>query len=198
MRIQRGFSMIEVVITIAIMGILMATAMPSVGNWLRNSRVRNTAESIQNGLQRARMEAIRLNRPVSFSLVSDLTNSCTLASSSGSWVVSQSAPTSHCGDAPSTTIAPMLVASGLMADGGGGTTVDARNAAATAATSVTFNGFGQVATTSSTTAIRTIDVTATGAMPRRVEISLGGIGRLCDPGVTTTGDTRACTNALTN
>ena len=34
---------------------------------------------------------------------------------------------------------------------------------------------------------------------RRVEISLGGVGRLCDPGLTAnTGDTRACNNALTN
>jgi len=65
MKIQRGFSMIEVVITVAIMGILMAAAMPSIGDWISNTKVRSTAESIQNGLQRARMEAVRLNKPVS-------------------------------------------------------------------------------------------------------------------------------------
>jgi type IV fimbrial biogenesis protein FimT len=76
MKNQRGFSMIEVAITIAIMGILMATAMPSVGDWIRNTKVRNAAESIQNGMQQARSEAVRRNRPVSFNLVSTLDNTC--------------------------------------------------------------------------------------------------------------------------
>ncbi|CAH0347812.1 GspH/FimT family pseudopilin [Aquabacterium sp. CECT 9606] len=204
MKTQRGISMIEVVVTIAIMGILMAAAMPSVGDWIRNSRVRNTAESIQNGLQTARMEAVRLNRPVTFSLVSNLTSSCALSSSSGSWVVSQEAPTNHCHDNPTSTTSPMVVAKGAVADGGGGATVSAINASNTAATSITFNGFGQIANASAATAIRIIAVnSADGTYRRRVEVSLGGIGRLCDPTIDTsipanTGDTRACNNALIN
>ncbi|MDI1260066.1 GspH/FimT family pseudopilin [Aquabacterium sp.] len=199
MKTQRGISMIEVVVTIAIMGILMAAAMPSVGDWIRNSRVRNTAESIQNGLQQARMEAVRLNRPVTFSLVSNLTSGCTLSSSSGSWVVSQEAPTSHCHDTPSTTTSPMVVAKGAVADGGGAT-VSATNAADAAATSITFNGFGQIANASTATAIRRIAVTsADGTYPLQVEVSLGGIGRMCDTRVlANSGDTRACNNSVTN
>lgn len=204
MKTQRGFSMIEIVVTIAIMGILMAAAMPSVGDWIRNSRVRNTAESIQNGLQAARMEAVRLNRPVTFSLVSNLTSSCAPSSSNGSWVVSQEAPTNHCHDEPSTTVTPMVVAKGSVADGGGAT-VSATNAAGTAATSITFNGFGQIANASTATAIRRIAVTSADGTSyvRRVEVSLGGIGRLCDPLIDTSipansGDTRACNNNLLN
>lgn len=200
MKTQRGISMIEVVVTIAIMGILMAAAMPSVGDWIRNSKVRNTAESIQNGLQAARMEAVRLNRPVTFSLVSNLTSSCALSSSSGSWVVSQEVPTSRCHESPSTTTSPMVVAKGSVADGGGAT-VTATNAASTAATSITFNGFGQIANAATATAIRRIAVTSSDGTSyvRRVEVSLGGIGRLCDPGLTAnSGDTRACNSALTN
>lgn len=199
MKTQRGFSMIEIVVTIAIMGILMAAAMPSVGDWIRNSRVRNTAESIQNGLQAARMEAVRLNRPVTFFLVTNLSSSCALSSSSGSWVVSQEAPTNHCHDNPSTTMTPMVVAKGSVADGGGAT-VSATNAANAAATSITFNGFGQIANASTATAIRRIAViSADGTYPRQVEVSLGGIGRLCDPTLTrNSGDTRACNNNLLN
>jgi type IV fimbrial biogenesis protein FimT len=202
MKIQRGFSMIEVVITIAIMGILMAAAMPSIGDWISNTKVRSTAESIQNGLQRARMEAVRLNKPVTFYLVSDLGASCTLSATSGSWVVSQVSPVGQCNVAESATVTPMIVAKALVSDGGGGATISAtQDGGTTTATSVTFNGFGQLANASSATAIRRILVTGTSntAFSRRVEISLGGIGRLCDPAVTSTSDSRACTNiALTN
>jgi len=183
MKIQRGFSMIEVVITIAIMGILMAAAMPSIGDWIANTRVRSTAESIQNGLQRARMEAVRLNKPVTFYLVSDLGASCTLSATSGSWVVSQVSPVGQCNVAESATVTPMIVAKALVSDGGGGATILATQDGGT------------------TTATRRILVTGTSntAFSRRVEISLGGIGRLCDPAVTSATDSRACTNtALTN
>lgn len=189
MKTQRGISMIEVVVTIAIMGILMAAAMPSVGDWMRSARVRNTAESIQNGLQQARMEAVRRNRPVSFNLVSSLDNTCTLSATSGNWIVSADAnPAGQCGATPSTTTAPKVVAKAAMADGGQAA-VSAVNAS-TPATTVTFNGFGMV---SNATAITRIALSAAdGSYPRRVEISSGGIARLCDPGATA-GDTRACT-----
>lgn len=190
MKTERGFSMIEVVITIAIMGILMAAAMPSVGDWLRNTKVRNAAESIQNGLQQARAEAVRRNRPISFNLVSSLSSSCTLSATSGSWVVSGDAnPASHCADAVSTTVAPRMVASAAMSDGGNAI-IDARNGAGVAATTVTFNGFGMV---TNATPIARISVSASGgaAFMRRVEITPGGITRLCDPGASA-GDSRAC------
>jgi type IV fimbrial biogenesis protein FimT len=48
-------------------GILLALAMPGFSNWLRNARVRTTAESVQNGLQLARAEAVRRNTPVASS-----------------------------------------------------------------------------------------------------------------------------------
>lgn len=192
MKFQRGISMIEVVVTIAIMGILMAAAMPSVGDWLRNAKVRNTAESIQNGLQLARMEAVRRNRPVSFNLVSSLTNTCALSATSGSWVVSGDAnPAGQCAADNSTTVAPQMAAKGALTDGGAAT-VAGWNAANAAATTATFNGFGMLAGASS---LRRIEITRSdGGHPLRVEITTGGVSRLCDPNlIINTGDTRACT-----
>lgn len=192
MKVQRGISMIEVVVTIAIMGILMATAMPSMGDWLRNAKVRNAAESIQNGLQQARAEAVRRNRPISFNLVSTLDNACALSSSNGSWVVSADAnPASHCGDAPSTSTAPRLVTRAAMSDGGQGAVVAATDASGNSATTVTFNGFGMV---TGATPIQSILVRSSGdsnVYRRRVEITSGGLSRLCDPDIAT-GNTRAC------
>ena len=194
MKTQRGISMIEVVVTIAIMGILMAAAMPSVGDWIRNSKVRNTAESIQNGLQLARMEAVRLNRPVSFYLVSSLTSSCALSSTSGSWVVSAVSPVGNCDQAVSATVSPMVVAKGAMLEGGQATVV--ATTGVNPATSVTFNGLGQITTASAATAIRRISVaSADNTFMRSVEISLGGVGRMCDPDPNLlAGDSRGCGN----
>ena len=65
---MRGITLIETMITITILGILVALAMPAIGDWLLNTRLRNAAESIQNGLQMARNEAVRCNVPVEFML----------------------------------------------------------------------------------------------------------------------------------
>ena len=184
--------MIEVVVTIAIMGILMASAMPSVGDWMRNSKVRNTAEAIQNGLQQARMEAVRRNRAVSFYMVSTVDSSCALSSTTGSWVASVDSPVGKCNISASTTVAPKLVAKASVTDGGGATVAATQLDGTTAATTVTFNGFGMV---TNADAIRRISVSSSGGgttYARRVEITTGGVGRLCDPALTASSDARSC------
>lgn len=73
-----GFSLIELMIGIVIAGILLALAMPSFRALLLNSQIRNAAESIQNGLQRARAEAvIRNNTTVTFTLRPAVANDAT-------------------------------------------------------------------------------------------------------------------------
>lgn len=59
-----GFTMVEVLITIAVLGILIMLAMPSFGEWLQNQQLRAGAEASLNGLQVARAEAIRRNLQV--------------------------------------------------------------------------------------------------------------------------------------
>ncbi|NOT99956.1 MAG: prepilin-type N-terminal cleavage/methylation domain-containing protein [Gallionella sp.] len=63
-----GFSLIELLIGIAIFGIAMSFGMSSFSVWTQNSQIRTAAESIQNGLQRARGEAVQLNTNVAFIL----------------------------------------------------------------------------------------------------------------------------------
>lgn len=53
-----GFTLIEMLIGVVIMAILVSIAMPYFRTMLLNSQIRNAAESIQNGLQRARGEAV--------------------------------------------------------------------------------------------------------------------------------------------
>lgn len=63
-----GFSLIELVITVAIMGILLALALPSFSTYLRNAKLRAAAETFLTGVQLARSEAVRMNTSVEFLL----------------------------------------------------------------------------------------------------------------------------------
>lgn len=192
----RGFSLIEMVVAMAVLGILMAAVMPNIGEWLSNSKVRTAAESIQAGLQIARGDAVKSNRTVTLWLVSladdkVMDNSCQLASTSGSWVVSVASPVGACATAPSTLNPPMLVSAHPMGDGGEGVTVAAlQSDGVQAATSVSFNGFGQVVGTGG---ISKIDVSATGATRAlRIQVSPSGSTFVCDPHVTDNHDPRYC------
>jgi type IV fimbrial biogenesis protein FimT len=64
----RGFTLLELLVAMAIAALLLTIGMPSFTTFLRNSEIRSAAESISNGLRMARTEATRLNAPVSFTL----------------------------------------------------------------------------------------------------------------------------------
>src|SRR5260221_13335306 len=99
---QRGFTIIEVMITLAVIGVLLGLGAPGFIEWLQNQQIRAAAEATLNGLQVARGEAVRRNTPVRFQLVSDLTSTCVLSADSltapvsVSWVVSLGDPTGAC------------------------------------------------------------------------------------------------------
>ena len=192
---QSGFSLVELGVTLAVLALLAFAVLPLVADWLRNTRVRNSAESIQNGLQKARNEALRRNQNITFWLVSQsderiVDNNCALSSSSGSWVISVSNPSGLCATQPDNATAPMIVETHAAGDGGSGVAVVAAASDGSASSSVTFNGFGQVVQASSP--INTIDFSATsGAHRLRVVVNAGGSVRMCDRDVADT-DSRSC------
>ncbi len=53
-----GFSLIELMVVVAILGILMSMAAPNFSEWIASQRVRDTAADIHTSLMRARSEAI--------------------------------------------------------------------------------------------------------------------------------------------
>ena len=64
----RGFTLIELMVALAIVAILMLIGMPSFTTFLRNSEIRSTAESLINGLRAASTEATRQNTRIAFTL----------------------------------------------------------------------------------------------------------------------------------
>lgn len=65
---QGGFTLIEAMIAIALLALLLALGAPSLQNWLKNARIRTTAEEALAGVQLARSEAVRSNCIASFAL----------------------------------------------------------------------------------------------------------------------------------
>jgi len=65
---QAGFSLIELMVTIAIFAILVGVAIPGFQSTLTSSRLASAGNALIGGIQGARMEAIRRNQSVRFCL----------------------------------------------------------------------------------------------------------------------------------
>lgn len=188
--------MVELLTVMTILGIALVAVAPGIGTQLRNAQIRNAADAMMAGIQRARTEAIRRNERVRFSLVSDLSDSCALSASAGSWIVSLDDPAGNCDSPPGDDSAPRIIAVHSAADGNASAKVTATRADfATAATSITFNAFGRPVDTNQMARLEfTSVVSASDNRNYRVEISPSGGVRMCDTQVAkTSDDPRRCT-----
>lgn len=197
-RALRGFSLIETAVVLVIMGMVLAYVMPELRDWMQGLKVRNAAESLKNGLDLARAEALRRNSTVGFWMVSDSSskvpsNACSLSSASPAWVVSVSNPGGECGAQASLTASPQLVQRSTALENASGLTVSALDSSGGAADRAMFNGLGQVLAQAGVASIQVIDVQASSGTGRRLRVVVesGGAIRMCDRDVSV-GDPRAC------
>mgnify|MGYP003418665585 FL=1 len=78
----KGFTLIELVVTMAVLAILVALAAPSFESVFNNNRLTGNANQLLTGLQSARMEAVRRNARVVVcsNATPDVANDC-----NGAW-----------------------------------------------------------------------------------------------------------------
>jgi type IV fimbrial biogenesis protein FimT len=187
-RVQRGFTLVELMVTLAILGVAFSLALPSFNIWIQNTRIRTTAEAISAGLRLAKSEAVGRNRGVRFQLTDTLTSSCALSATGSNWVIdlidaSSDSVASNCDKAISDTIAPSILHKRPQAEGGGNVSVSS------SVSSSIFNGLGR-ADTAMTIEIRDTNAntnclaTAGGKFTcLRVLLSTTGQIRMCNPAV---------------
>ena len=189
--VQRGVTLIELMVTLAILAFLLLMAGPSFSEWMRNSKLRSAAESILSGIQLAKSEAVSRNTRVRFQLTSSLDNTCALSAVSANWVVNTD-PTVNaaglCGTAPSDTVAPLI----LQKHEATNTPVGMEVAATTdgippvAITDIVFNGLGRP-TPAANVVINLRNPTAGECTPNgpvtclRIIVSAAGQVRMCNP-----------------
>lgn len=59
---QRGLSLVELMVTIAVLGILASVALPAYNNLIERTRIRAATEAVTDLLQFSRLESIKQNR----------------------------------------------------------------------------------------------------------------------------------------
>jgi type IV fimbrial biogenesis protein FimT len=185
---QRGFTLIEMLVTMVIMVILVGLAMPPMSAWIRNSRLRATSDSLQDGLRLAQSEALRRSRQVVFSLTDDKATTASYATKTAgrNWAL-KTVTTMTAGEQPA------FIEAGVMTELGSSVVI-------TGPRSICFNSIGRLVANDNpgtntgacelpaTPPLR-YDITYTDAVtgvdrPLRVTVALGGQVRLCDPAKT--------------
>jgi len=84
---QAGFTLVELMITIAVLAILIALATPSFTSVINSNRLTAQANNLMADLQLARSEAVRRNRKVSVCRTTDGAACATAVGDWDSWLV---------------------------------------------------------------------------------------------------------------
>jgi len=207
-RVAVGFTLIELIITIAILGILIVLAMPSLSTWVQGARVNSIADFYLDGLRMARYGALQKSGASRFVLAAN-------ANGQYDWQVDWCFPTSTkpcdnggiarwsttavAGSGDSNTANPSLSVF-RSADSQPTSAKVAMTLTPAAVLSVYFNSQGWV-NTSVQPFLRSLrfdsdpsynpNVLTPNVRPVSVAINLSGMAERCDP-IVATGDSRAC------
>jgi type IV fimbrial biogenesis protein FimT len=171
-----GFTLIELMIAIAIVAILLVLGVPTLRGVIENTRIRTAAESWNYGITLARNNAVRLNTTVEF-----------LVDNTG-WQVRRLDPVAN---------AFVVLHRGSGKEGAANLNI---TIAPEGADRIAFNSLGRALAASlsdGSAPITGIDFESavpsglSGYRPLRIQVLAGGMTRVCDPHVANT-DPRTC------
>ncbi len=167
----RGFTLIELMVAITVLGVLLMLGLPSFMEMIQNTQVRTAAEGILDGLQVARSEAVRRNAHTQF----------VLGPGTG-WTVSEINP-------PTSGLACAVIATIQSRSAGEGSqraTVSVTGATGPGASSVTFTPTGWTTNACTPNTIAQINVgsavlDSTKERPMEIRVTTSGGMRMCAP-----------------
>ena len=70
-----GFTLVELMVTIVVLGIVASIAAPSISTQLANQRVKSTTATLINALREAKAESVIRRQPVTVSYINDAESS---------------------------------------------------------------------------------------------------------------------------
>lgn len=186
---QRGFTMVELMVTVALSVLLMSLAAPSFRTWISNAKVRAVSESLQSGVRLAQAEAVRRYQQVVFFRTEQANcPQATTASATGAvWAIrtvpnagGAAAETVHCGS---------LVEAGSGVEVSGPTAICFSSNGRLMANAEPGVGAPACAINGAASVYDISGGTSEGSRPMRVRVSLGGSVRMCDKSKTFAADT---------
>lgn len=195
---RAGFSLIELLVGLAILAMLLALGLPAMRDFMTNSRLRGVAADFSAAAQLARSEAIQRNGGVDLVLTSDVPSTATVASATSNasgphWMVRALQGTD------TYTLLDAHVAGEGSQRAGGGSAVVLSSSTGTA--TLAFSGFGATVPSGTTAQFNftspslgncVSDNTPGPVRCLRVQVSAAGQVRLCDPAVGAATDPRHC------
>lgn len=171
--------MIELAVVMGVIAIVGTVAFPSFMSMIGNAQIRSVGESLKNGLQLARAEAVTRNQQVRFKLNAD-----------NSWEVGCVTVVGDT-DGDGVENCPAIITRKAAKEG------SSSNIAVTRVGSdnVVFNSFGNQASIAGQLSEINIDNTSMSETTKRkirVMIPFGGAVRMCEPAITEPTDPRKC------
>lgn len=174
-RTNRGFTLIELMVTLAVAVILLALAVPSFNDFFDKARVRGAADQVASMLATARGEAVKLDRNVSVSASGTTAEWCLGANQALDPADGEPVPAAVACDCATTPAACVVAGRTLVLDSDSfrGATIDAADL------SVTFDS--KLGTLADLATEQLILTSPAGKYQVRVDVSALGHVRSCVP-----------------
>lgn len=173
-RFQRGFSLIELLMTVAILGVLAGLAAPSFVSLIRSNRLTSAANDMLGAVGLARSEALKRGQRVVLCKSTDSSTCNNSASWGDGWIVFLDADN----DSIRTVASEALLRVGQSNDG-----VTSSVTGATVANYISFTSRGAARTTAGAVQSGTITLCISGQKERQLDLVGSGRASIVQGGV---------------